>query len=157
MQGAVAAILEGMPDPVDLHVHEHGGEVAVMAGSRVLACYPAGDAVMRNMTAVVLTGLGFAGKDVAAALGLTAVYVSMLRTRARGEGSAGLARRRGRPAMLGAGALVPGGGDGGRGDRPPAGGARDHGRPLAGPAPACGGAAVRRARRRAAAGAGGRA
>src|SRR5216683_2946897 len=105
MQAAVAAILEGMPDPADLRVHEHGGEVAVMAGSRVLACYPAGDAVMRNMTAVVLTGLGFPGKDVAAALGLTPVYVSMLRSRARGEGSAGLARRRGRPATLGASAL----------------------------------------------------
>ena len=105
MQGAVAAILEGMPDPADLHVHEADGEVAVMAGSRVLACYPVGDAVMRNMTAVVLTGLGFPGKDVAAALGLTPVYVSMLRSRARGEGSAGLARRRGRPATLGAGAL----------------------------------------------------
>ncbi len=105
MQAAVAAILEGMPDPADLHVHEHCGEVAVMAGSRVLACYPAGDAVMRNMTAVVLTGLGFPGKDVAAALGVSAVYVSMLRSRARGAGSAGLARRRGRPAALGAGAL----------------------------------------------------
>jgi hypothetical protein len=105
MQGAVAAILEGMPDPADLHVHEHGGEVAVMAGSRVLACYPAGDTAMRNMTVVVLTGLGFRGKDVAAALGLTPVYVSMLRSRARSEGSAGLARRRGRPARLGADAL----------------------------------------------------
>jgi hypothetical protein len=51
MQRAVAAILEGMPDPADLHVH--GGEVAVMAGSRVLACYPAGDTAMRNMTVVV--------------------------------------------------------------------------------------------------------
>ena len=104
MQTAVAAILEGMPDPADLHVHEHDGEVAVLAGSRVLACYRAGDTAMRNMTVVVLTGLGFPGKDVAAALGLTPVYVSMLRSRARSEGSAGLARRRGRPASGGAGA-----------------------------------------------------
>jgi hypothetical protein len=104
MQAAVAAILEGMPDPADLHVHEHDGEVAVLAGSRVLACYRAGDTAMRNMTVVVLTGLGFPGKDVAAALGLTPVYVSMLRSRARSEGSAGLARRRGRPAGAGAGA-----------------------------------------------------
>jgi len=55
---------------------------------------------------VVLTGLGFAGKDVAAAFGLTPVYVSVLRSRARAEGSAGLARRRGRPASAGADALA---------------------------------------------------
>jgi hypothetical protein len=102
MRAAVAAILEGMPDPADLHVHEHDGQVSVLAGSRALASYPAGDTAMRNMTVVVLTGLGFRGKDVAAALGLSAVYVSMLRSRARSEGSAGLARRRGRPARLGA-------------------------------------------------------
>src|SRR5450759_756596 len=104
MQTAVAAILDGMPDPADLHVHEHDGQVWVLAGSAVLASYRAGDTAMRNMTVVVLTGLGFRGKDVAAALGLTAVYVSMLRSRAFSEGSAGLARRRGRPARLGAGA-----------------------------------------------------
>src|SRR5487761_1284253 len=102
MQAAVAAILEGMPDPLDLHVHEHDGEVWVLAGSRVLACYRAGDTAMRNMTVVMLRGLGFAGKDVAAAMGLSAVYVSMLRSRARTEGPAGLARRRGRPARSGA-------------------------------------------------------
>src|SRR5487761_1739798 len=98
MQAAVAAILEGMPDPLDLHVHEHDGEVWVLAGSRVLACYRAGDTAMRNMTVVMLRGLGFAGKDVAAAMGLSAVYVSMLRSRARTEGPAGLARRPGRRA-----------------------------------------------------------
>jgi len=102
MRAAVAAILEGMPDPLDLHVHEYDGQVWVLAGSAVLACYRAGDTAMRNMTVVVLTGLGFAGKDVAAAMGLSAVYVSMLRSRARSEGSAGLARRRGRPARSGA-------------------------------------------------------
>src|SRR5260370_38034186 len=98
MQAAVAAILGGMADPADLHAHEHDGQVSVLAGSRVLACYRAGDTAMRNMTVVVLTGLGFAGKDVAAAMGLSAVHVSMLRSRARSEGSAGPARRRGRPA-----------------------------------------------------------
>ncbi len=102
MQATVAAILDGMPDPLDLHVHEHDGQVWVLAGSRALASYRAGDTAMRNMTVVMLTGLGFPGKDVAAALGLTAVYVSMLRSRARSQGSAGLARRRGRPASLGA-------------------------------------------------------
>src|SRR5258706_256485 len=103
MRAAVAAILDGMPDPADLHVHEHDGEVWVLAGSRVLASWRAGDSAMRNMTAVVLTGLGFAGKDVAAALGLSTGYVSMLRSRARSEGSAGAARRPGRPAWGGEG------------------------------------------------------
>ncbi|HUL26824.1 MAG TPA: transposase [Streptosporangiaceae bacterium] len=101
MSAAVAAILGGMPDPADLHVHEGGGQVAVMAGNRVLSCYPAADAGMRNMTVVMLTQLGFAGKDVAAVMGLTPVYVSMLRSRAREQGSAGLVRDRGRPAKLG--------------------------------------------------------
>ena len=101
MSAAAAAILEGMPDPADLHMHEDGGQVAVMAGNRVLSCYPAADAGMRNMTVVMLTQLGFAGKDVAAVMGLTPVYVSMLRSRAREQGSAGLVRERGRPAKLG--------------------------------------------------------
>jgi hypothetical protein len=101
MSAAVAAILGGMPNPADLHVHDDGGQVAVMAGNRVLACYPAADAGMRNMTVVTLTQLGFAGKDVAAVMGLTPVYVSMLRSRAREQGSAGLVRERGRPAKLG--------------------------------------------------------
>jgi Transposase protein len=101
MSAAAAAILEGMPDPADLHMHEDGGQVAVMAGNRVLSCYPAADAGMRNMTVVMLTQLGFAGKDVAAVMGLTPVYVSMLRSRAREQGSAGLVRDRGRPAKLG--------------------------------------------------------
>ena len=101
MSAAAAAILAGMPDPADLHVHEDGGQVAVMAGNRVLSCYPAADAGMRNMTVVMLTQLGFAGKDVAAVMGLTPVYVSMLRSRAREQGPAGLVRERGRPAKLG--------------------------------------------------------
>jgi len=101
VSAAAAAILEGMPDPADLHVHEDGGLVAVMAGNRVLSCYLAADAGMRNMTVVMLTQLGFAGKDVAAVMGLTPVYVSMLRSRAREQGSAGLVRDRGRPAKLG--------------------------------------------------------
>src|SRR5487761_1681507 len=116
MQAAVAAILEGMPDPLDLHVHEHDGEVWVLAGSRVLACYRAGDTAMRNMTVVMLRGLGFAGKDVAAAMGLSAVYVSMLRSRARTEGPAGLARPRGRADRAGGGGGGGGGALGGWGD-----------------------------------------
>ena len=103
-----------MPDPADLHMHEDGGQVAVMAGNRVLSCYPAADAGMRNMTVVMLTQLGFAGKDVAAVMGLTPVYVSMLRSRARGQGPAGLVRDRGRPAKLSRAQLAARGGRGSR-------------------------------------------
>ncbi len=36
MSAAVAAILEGMPEPRDLRMHEHGGRCVIMAGSTVL-------------------------------------------------------------------------------------------------------------------------
>ena len=49
---------------------------------------------------VALTDAGHAGTEVAACFGITAVYVSMLRGRARSEGSAGLVRRRGRRPKL---------------------------------------------------------
>ena len=46
--------------------------------------------------------MGFTGRWVARVLGITQEYVSMLRARARAEGSAGLMCRRGRPAPWGA-------------------------------------------------------
>jgi len=49
---------------------------------------------------VTLTGLGFTGRRVAQVLGITEVYVSRLRTRARTEGSVGLLPPRGRPSAL---------------------------------------------------------
>ena len=42
MSAAVAAILEGMPEPRDLRVHEHDGRRVIMAGSVVLFDYAAG-------------------------------------------------------------------------------------------------------------------
>ena len=68
----------------------------------VLFSYDAGDSGLRHLAAVRLPEMGFTGRRVARVLGITQEYVSMLRARARAEGSAGLMRRRGRPAALGA-------------------------------------------------------
>lgn len=56
---------------------------------------------LRNLAAVTLPQMGFTGRRVAQALGITEVYVPTLRGRARREGSAALVRRRGRPVALG--------------------------------------------------------
>ena len=55
---------------------------------------------MRNLAIVALTDAGRRVDEVAAVFGLTATYVSILRGRARADGSAGLVRRRGRPPKL---------------------------------------------------------
>jgi len=100
MSPAAAAILEGMPDPKDLHRAEHDGTTWICAGSTVLFCYPAGDAGMRNVAVSVLRQLGFGGRAVAAVMGLTENYVATLHNRALREGAAGLIRAPGRPAKL---------------------------------------------------------
>src|ERR1035441_1110835 len=76
MTPTAAAILEGMPEPKDLHRAEHDGMTFVSAGSAVLAWYPSGDAGMRNVTVAVLRQLGFGGQAVAAVMGLTENYVA---------------------------------------------------------------------------------
>ena len=48
MTPAAAAILEGMPDPSLLHRLDRDGTTWILAGSVVLACYPSGDAGLRN-------------------------------------------------------------------------------------------------------------
>ena len=102
MSAAVAAILEGMPEPRDLRVHEHDGRCVIMAGSVVLFDYAAGDVVMRNIALATLRQLGFRGRVVAAALGLTENYVATLWNAARRDGSAALVRqdRRGTPGKV---------------------------------------------------------
>ncbi len=100
IEAAVQAVLGGMPSPLDLHRAEVDGEVLVAVGSTVLFRYAAGDSGLRNVAAVTLTELGFTGRRVAQVLGITEVYVSRLRTRARTEGSAGLLPPRGRPSAL---------------------------------------------------------
>ena len=99
---AVQAILVGMPVPQDLQRTETGGRVVISVGAAVLFDYAADDAGLRNVAAVVLPEMGFTGRRVGQVLGITEEYVSMLRARARKEGSAGLMRRRGRPTAVGA-------------------------------------------------------
>jgi hypothetical protein len=99
---AVQAMLVGMPAPRDLQRIEVDGQVLICVGASVLFSYDVADAGLRNLAAVTLPEMGFTGRRVAQVLGITQEYVSMLRARARAEGSAGLMRRRGRPAALGA-------------------------------------------------------
>jgi len=63
--------------------------------------YEADDIGMRNLAIVALTDAGRRVDEVAAVFGLTATYVSILRGKARRQGSTGLVgRRRGRPTKL---------------------------------------------------------
>jgi len=102
VQAAVAAILEGMPEPADLRLHQAGGRCLVTVGSRVLFDYDAADAVMRNVAICALRQLGFPGRRVAAVFGLTENYVATLHAAALREGSVALARgpRPGPPGKL---------------------------------------------------------
>ena len=99
MSAARAAILEGMPEPRDLRMHEADGWCVVTAGQVVLAEYGAGDLLMRNMVLVTLRRLKFSGQAVARALGLTENYVATLYSASKRDGPAALAgqQRRGRP------------------------------------------------------------
>ena len=102
MSAAVAAILEGMPEPRDLRMREHDGRCVITAGTVVLFDYAAGDVVMRNVALAVLRQLGFRGRAVAAVLGLSEAYVATLHSAARRDGPAALAMqdRRGAPGKV---------------------------------------------------------
>src|SRR5216684_1637927 len=102
MGQAVAAMLEGMPAPRDLRLHRVGGRCLITVGATVLFDYDAADTAMRNMAISALRRLGFAGRRVAAVLGLTESYVATLHNLALREGSAALIRhsRPGRPGKL---------------------------------------------------------
>ncbi|HEX2818814.1 MAG TPA: hypothetical protein VHO07_01395, partial [Streptosporangiaceae bacterium] len=102
MSAAVSAILEGMPEPRDLRMREHDGRCVITAGQVVLFEYAAGDIVMRNIALAALRQLGFRGRVVAAALGLTENYVATLHSAAKRDGSAALIRqdRRGGPGKV---------------------------------------------------------
>lgn len=89
-----------MPEPGVLRRVVSEGVAVVTAGRSLLYRYEVDDLGMRNLAIVALTDAGRRVDEVAAVFGLTATYVSMLRGRAREQGSAGLARRRGRPAKL---------------------------------------------------------
>ena len=81
--------LEGMPEPAVLRLHASDGLVVVTCGRSVLYRYDADDTGMRNLAIVALTDAGRGVGEVAAVFGLTATYVSILRGRAREDGSAG--------------------------------------------------------------------
>lgn len=100
MSIAVGQVLEGMADPAYLHRIDIDDQIVIMVGSRALFCFAAADTGMRNLAVVMLTGMGFSGRQVAALMGLTPGYVSTLRGRARDHGSAGLVREMGRPTKL---------------------------------------------------------
>ena len=102
MSAAVAAILEGMPEPRDLRMREHEGRCVITAGRVVLFEYAAGDVVMRNIALAALRQLGFKGRVVAAVLGLTENYVATLHNAALRDGSAALVMqdRRGTPGKV---------------------------------------------------------
>src|SRR5260370_11840622 len=110
VSAAVAAILEGMPEPSDLRLHQADGRIVISAGPAVLFGYAAGDTMMRDIAITVLRGLGFTGRRVAAVLGLTESYVATRHNiAARGGAAAAAGGRRG-GAPQGAGAGLGGGG-----------------------------------------------
>ena len=89
-----------MPEPVVLALVVCDGRCLVSVGRSLVYRFDVDDIGMRNLAIVALTDAGRRVDEVAALLGLTATYVSMLRGRARAQGSAGLVRRRGRPRKL---------------------------------------------------------
>ena len=89
-----------MPEPVVLALVVCDGRCLVSVGRSLVYRFDVDDIGMRNLAIVALTDAGRRVDEVAALFGLTATYVSMLRGRARAQGSAGLVRRRGRPRKL---------------------------------------------------------
>jgi hypothetical protein len=94
--------MEGMPVPTVVRVLSSDGQTMVTFGRVLVYRYDSDDLGMRNMAIVALTDAKQPIKDVAAAFGMTATYVSILRSRARAQGSTGLVRPRGRPCKLSA-------------------------------------------------------
>ena len=117
MSAAVAAILEGMPEPRDLRMHEHDGRCVITAGPVVLFEYDAGDVVMRNIALAALRQLGFRGRAVARGAGAD----GELRRDAAQRGAAG---RVGGADQAGAAAAAGEGDRGSSGSRPGRGGRR---------------------------------
>jgi len=89
-----------MPEPYALERFVAGGETFITRGPHLVWRFDSDDVGMRNLAVVALTDAGHAGTEVAACFAITAVYVSMLRGRARSSGSAGLVRARGRRPKL---------------------------------------------------------
>ena len=92
--------LPGMPEPWRIQRVVVDGEVVIFRGPHVFVHYEESDRGMRNLAVVALSDAGFSVNEVAACFSLTPQYVSMLRGRAKKEGSAGLVRRWGRSSSL---------------------------------------------------------
>src|SRR5487761_1798963 len=95
MTPAAAAILDGMPEPRDLHRVTTGGMTWIFAGPLAQFCYAEADAGMRNVAVVTLRQLGYGGQAVAGPMGLAENNGATLRNRARREGTAGVVRQPG--------------------------------------------------------------
>ncbi|MGI8806681.1 MAG: hypothetical protein ACR2KK_02280 [Acidimicrobiales bacterium] len=100
MGSAAASELPGMPEPYALERFVAGEETFITRGPHLVWRYDTADIGMRNLAVVALTDAGHAGTEVAACFSITPVYVSMLRGRARNQGSGGLVRPRGRRPSL---------------------------------------------------------
>ena len=96
------AELKGMPDLAVLRLLVSDGQCLVTFGRALVYRYDVDDLGMRNLAIVALTDAKQSVNSVAAVFGLTATYVSILRSRARAQGSAGLVRPMGRPSKLSA-------------------------------------------------------
>jgi transposase len=103
---AVAEEFSEMPERRCLTRVCSGGEVVIYWGPRVFCAYDEDDLGLRNLAIVGLTKAGFSCNDVAVCFSLTPQYISMLRSRARDRGSAGLVRPRGRHRSLSPQALL---------------------------------------------------
>ena len=95
MTPAAAAILDGMPEPRDLHRVTTDGTTWILAGPVALFSYAEADAGMRNIAVVTLRQLGYGGQAVAELMGLSENYVATLRNRALRQGTAGVVRQPG--------------------------------------------------------------
>lgn len=96
------AELSGMPERAVLRRLVSDGQCLVTVGQTLVYRYDVDDLGMRNLAIVALTDARQPVNTVAAVFGLTATYVSILRSRARAQGSAGLVRPMGRPPKLSA-------------------------------------------------------
>ena len=94
MEQTLTMQLPGMPEPWTLQRQEVNGDCMVRFGSRVLFCFPSSDIGLRYMSVDSLTDAGVPGMEVARVFGLSAEYVSRLRSRAKPSGSVGPVRPR---------------------------------------------------------------
>lgn len=83
-----------------LHAVDHGSVVEVRRGGFTITAYPKNDLGLRNLAVVSLTESGVSCKTAATLLGLRQARVSQIRADYRARGSAGLAKKTGRPPLL---------------------------------------------------------